>query len=64
MLTQQQFKEILLTDATTIDGEYDVGKYFKVEKSGMHYWESVMIKKGHCWFRTVLGAIISCQIKE
>jgi hypothetical protein len=32
MVKQQKFKEILLTNATTIDGEYDVAKYFKVEK--------------------------------
>jgi hypothetical protein len=45
MLTQQQFKESLLTKATTMGGEYDVAKYFKVEKSGMHYWESGMQKE-------------------
>ncbi len=38
MLKQQKTKEKLITDATTIDGEYDVAKYFKVEKSGTHYW--------------------------
>ncbi len=32
MLKQQKFKEILLTAATTIDGEHDVAKYFKVKK--------------------------------
>ncbi len=32
MLKQQKIKEILLTDATRIDGEHDVAKYFKVEK--------------------------------
>ncbi len=45
MLKQQKFKEILLTNATTIDGEHDVAKYFKVEKSGIHYWISGMQKK-------------------
>jgi hypothetical protein len=45
MLKQQKFKEILLTNTTTIDGEHDVAKYFKVEKSGIHYWISGMQKK-------------------
>jgi hypothetical protein len=31
-LTHQNFKNILLTDATTNDGEYDVATYFKVQK--------------------------------
>ena len=57
MLKQQKFKKILLTNATTIDGEYDVAKYFKVEKSGIHYWISGMQK-----IRTllVLKGITSC----
>ncbi len=42
MLKQQNFNEILLTNATMIDGEHDVAKYFKVEKSGIHYWISGM----------------------
>ncbi len=37
MLKQQKFKEILLTNATIIDREHDVAKYFKAEKSGIHY---------------------------
>ncbi len=32
MLKQQKFKERLLTDMTTIDGEHDMAKCFKVEK--------------------------------
>ena len=40
MLKQQKFKEILLTNATTIDGEYDVAKYFKVEKK----WDTLLDK--------------------
>jgi hypothetical protein len=31
-LTHQNFKKILLTNATTDDGEYDVATYFKVQK--------------------------------
>jgi hypothetical protein len=31
-LTQQNFRDILLTDATTEDGEVEVAKYFKVNK--------------------------------
>ncbi len=38
MLKQQKFKEILLTDATTMDGEYDVAKYYKVEKK----WDTLL----------------------
>ncbi len=64
MLKQQKLKEILVTNATTIDGECDVAKYFKVEKSGIHYYISGMQKKGRCWFQKVLQAIISCQIRE
>ncbi len=40
MLKQHKFIEILLTDATTIDGEYDVAKYFKVEKK----WDTLLDK--------------------
>ncbi len=40
MLKQQKFKEILLTNATTIDGEHDVAKYFKVEKK----WNTLLDK--------------------
>jgi hypothetical protein len=32
MLTQQKFRNIILTDATTEDGEEEVAKYFKVKK--------------------------------
>ncbi len=38
MLKQQKFEEILLTDATTIDGEHDAAKYFKVEKK----WDTLL----------------------
>jgi hypothetical protein len=38
MLKQQKFKEILLTNVTTIDGEHDVAKYFKVEKK----WDTLL----------------------
>ncbi len=31
-LTHQNFKKILLTDATMDDREYDVATYFKVQK--------------------------------
>ncbi len=40
MLKNQKFKEILLTDATAIDGEHDVAKYFKVEKK----WNTLLDK--------------------
>jgi hypothetical protein len=36
-LTHQSFKTILLTNATTNEGEDDVAKYFKVQKQGMSY---------------------------
>ncbi len=45
MLIQQKFRNILLTNATTEDGEDEVAKYFKVKNSGMHYWISGMKKK-------------------
>jgi hypothetical protein len=40
MLKQQKIKEILLTNVTTIDGEHDVAKYFKVEKK----WDTLLDK--------------------
>jgi hypothetical protein len=40
MLKQQKFKEILLTNATMIDGEHDAAKYFKVEKK----WDTLLDK--------------------
>ncbi len=40
MLKQQKNKEILLTNATTIGGEHDVAKYFKVEKK----WDTLLDK--------------------
>ena len=45
MLKQQKFKEILLTDATTIDGERDLQNILRLKKSGIHYWISGMQKK-------------------
>jgi hypothetical protein len=44
-LTQKKFREILLTDATTEDGEDEVATYFKVKNSGMNYWISGMKKE-------------------
>jgi hypothetical protein len=37
-LTKQSFKDILLTDATTENGEDEVVKYFKVKKQ----WEKLL----------------------
>jgi hypothetical protein len=40
ILNQQKFKEILLTDRTTIDGEHDLEKYIMVEKK----WDTLLDK--------------------
>jgi hypothetical protein len=37
-LKHQNFKKILLTVATTDDGEYDVATYFKVQKQWDELW--------------------------
>ncbi len=37
-LTQKNFREILLTDATTEDGEDEVATYFKVKKQ----WDELL----------------------
>ena len=39
-LAHQNFKKILLTDATTDDGEYDVATYFKVQKQ----WDELLFQ--------------------
>ncbi len=51
MLTQHKFRNILLTNATTEDGEDEVAKYFKVKKQ----WDALLDqwheeKKGRYWF--------------
>ncbi len=38
-LTHQNFKKILLTDATLNDGEYDVAIYLKVQKQWDELYE-------------------------
>ncbi len=40
MLKQKKIKKILLANATMIDGEYDMPKYFKVEKK----WDTLLDK--------------------
>ena len=40
LLATPMFKKILLTDATTEDGEDEVTKYFKFRKNGIAYWVS------------------------
>jgi hypothetical protein len=39
-LTHQNFKKILLTNATTDDGEYNVATYFKVHKQ----WDELLFQ--------------------
>jgi hypothetical protein len=39
-LTHQNSKKILLTNATTDDGEYDVATYFKVQKQ----WDELLFQ--------------------
>ncbi len=39
-LTHRNFKKILLTNATTDDGEYDVATYFKVQKQ----WDELLFR--------------------
>jgi hypothetical protein len=39
-LTHQNFKKILLTNASTDDREYDVATYFKVQKQ----WDELLFQ--------------------
>jgi hypothetical protein len=62
-LTHQNFKKILLTNASTDDGEYDVATYFKVQKQWdelLFQWkeeEKVII--GFKWYHELLFLIKS-----
>ena len=62
-LKDKTFKEILLMDATTEDGEDEVVKYFGVQKQ----WEKLLKqwyeeKKRSQRLQPILQTIISCQI--
>ncbi len=54
-LTHQNSKTILLTDATTDEGEDDVAKYnLRFRNSGMSYFSVEGRRKSCYWFQTVL----------
>ncbi len=61
-LKNQTFKEILLTDATTEDGEDAVVKYFGVQEQWEKLLEQWYKKKRSQRLQAILRTIISCQL--
>ncbi len=64
-LTHQNFKKILLTDATMDDGKYDVVKYFKIQKQ----WDELLFQwkeeeKVIIGFERYYKLLNSCQINK